>query len=456
MSIRLIVVGCGLALWTALLAAGQDHAGAAEWQRITILNETYSVVPGSVVKELGIPHRDIPDDKNAATYYFQAINALPPMDAVPEDQYDRALKGPWSAEDAPQLHEWYAATEESRRLLRLAASQRDCQFPVLVKQPGPVILFAVLLPHLSNLRQCARLLVIEGMYLEKQGKMDEAFQTWCLTLPIGKHISQSPLLISGLVGIAIQSMGINAIQGSLQRNDIPPQQLAWLAAQLELGEGFLPDRTAWISGEKAAAHQITEPQFIGSLRNLNVDVPATEGGSALLGSRAFRILYPDRTILADLNRCYAHWEDLSGRPAWEMVAEVRRNPDDQLIRQQVKPWNIFAGLLLPALGRAQTQYARAECSLNAVRLDVALRRFRGQAGIYPDGLDQLTPEFVPIPILDPFSGKPFLYQNLGDDWLLYSVGFKQTDGGGVSEKGDPIGERGDIVYRAKPVMENVP
>lgn len=62
---------------------------------------------------------------------------------------------------------------------------------------------------------------------------------------------------------------------------------------------------------------------------------------------------------------------------------------------------------------------------------IALKRYQLKHGQFPETLASLIPEFLPAELLDPMSGKPFLYRReSADDFLLYSVGNDGVDGGG--------------------------
>jgi hypothetical protein len=68
---------------------------------------------------------------------------------------------------------------------------------------------------------------------------------------------------------------------------------------------------------------------------------------------------------------------------------------------------------------------------------LALLRYEKEKGKYPVNLNELVEkgylESIPI---DPFSGKPFVYKNTGDDFILYSVGEDFKDDGGEVYRDD--------------------
>ena len=79
------------------------------------------------------------------------------------------------------------------------------------------------------------------------------------------------------------------------------------------------------------------------------------------------------------------------------------------------------------LGRAAEAEARRRLLITAL----ALERYRGRHGSYPDSLQQLVPELLQQPPVDFMDGQPLRYRPTDDGhFVLYSVGLDCTDNGG--------------------------
>ena len=66
---------------------------------------------------------------------------------------------------------------------------------------------------------------------------------------------------------------------------------------------------------------------------------------------------------------------------------------------------------------------RAQTQLNQLRLAIALERFHLTRGVFPEALDELSPDLLADLPLDPWTGKPMKYRRKKtDSYLLYSVG----------------------------------
>ncbi len=63
---------------------------------------------------------------------------------------------------------------------------------------------------------------------------------------------------------------------------------------------------------------------------------------------------------------------------------------------------------------------------------IALERYRLARGEYPESLDALSPQFIAQVPHDVIGGQPLHYRRTSDGkFVLYSVGWNETDDGGV-------------------------
>jgi hypothetical protein len=82
---------------------------------------------------------------------------------------------------------------------------------------------------------------------------------------------------------------------------------------------------------------------------------------------------------------------------------------------------------------------RIQTLVNEGQIAYALERYRLAQGTYPETLDTLVPQFIEKLPRDIVNGAPLLYRRVEDGtFLLYSVGWNETDDGGksVSDIGD--------------------
>jgi hypothetical protein len=116
----------------------------------------------------------------------------------------------------------------------------------------------------------------------------------------------------------------------------------------------------------------------------------------------------------------------------------------------VTPYNIGERLLTPSLSIDARKIAYAQGSVNLARTAIALERFRLVTGNYPASLDDLKSQHLPIPPHDIINGLPLHYSRTNDAFVLYSVGWNQTDDNGqvvLRETGSPDPKLGDWVWK---------
>ena len=95
----------------------------------------------------------------------------------------------------------------------------------------------------------------------------------------------------------------------------------------------------------------------------------------------------------------------------------------------VSPFNMLERLMLPALGAAARKFAYTQASVDLARTALALERYRLAHGELPEAL---APQFIAKVPHDVIGGQPLKYRRMDDgQFVLYSVGWNETDDGGV-------------------------
>ncbi len=98
----------------------------------------------------------------------------------------------------------------------------------------------------------------------------------------------------------------------------------------------------------------------------------------------------------------------------------------------------FVYMGMSAYCRVLVQKCRAEASIAATRIIIALNRYLREEGSLPDDLQALVPKYIPEVPVDPFDCKPFRYSK--SEGIVYSVGEDLIDSGGSLE---------DIVFEVR-------
>ena len=421
---------CALAV---LLLLGAAQAPAAAAQRAYVINGTrYLVVPEAKVRPAGMPRRDIPDKKNAALPLMEACERYVRVPRGLQEQWDKALKRPWG-DDLPKLKPWVRQNLPVIALVRQALEKPECQFPVLSRSGEMTIIHGIPLPYLWQMRQMARFMVVRGHELERQGSPRQALDLYLLAIRLGRRLNSSDYLITDLVGIAVEGIGVRAALDCLQRSDVDAAALAWLARELDKVALRKPDWTAAMRTERAAAKQAVYAFGYPP----GAKVPGAPWAPDLLKSRAWRIVFPDRTMIAEIAAVYDRYVKLAALPPWQVIAGARAmmvRGRSRSLPKGVSRWNFIALMLLPALNSVFAKYVEAQARLGTLRAAVALYRYHAATGKWPDSLKALAPEFLPKEPLDPCTGKPLIYKPTRDGWKVYSVGRDLRDSGGDARR----------------------
>ena len=398
------------------VAAGEEPQAAEPdgTETITIKGTTYSVVSDEQLEAMGFELPDLAAEQNAATYYLKAVEAYWSLEGHDELSVlrDEVLRHGWTDEAAP-LAEYLEKNKETLALLEQAATMPGCRFPVLVSEAAPVnaaTMSGALFPQLARMREFARLTLTVGRAREFEKRYADALEADMLALRIGNDVAQSPFLVSGLVGIACNRMGLGEIERCLVHYELDEETLTKAQKRIHALLEHAPDLTLAVRGERV----FVMTDYMGAMTE-QVRKDAREFWAAM--DKALEMPLPDF---------------------------IRSAVGDELAREaeaRTSPPNVIA-LLGPALQRARVLYARNELSWTVLDVEFALARYAAKEGTHPATLDELKP-FMLSDGIDPYSGERLKYRLEADGaFTIWSVGENLTDDGGrPGERHNPT--RGD-------------
>jgi hypothetical protein len=115
-----------------------------------------------------------------------------------------------------------------------------------------------------------------------------------------------------------------------------------------------------------------------------------------------------------------------------------------------RPYTFAASLVIPNFTRAFQTAAQKQTQANQTLIACALERYRLARGEYPESLDALAPQFIEGIPHDLLNGRPLKYRRTeAGQFLLYSVGWNETDEGGIADsvEAGPVNlAKGDWVW----------
>ena len=249
-------------------------------------------------------------------------------------------------------------------------------------------------------------------------------------LILGRSLEREPVLVSMLVRIACEGIGIGHLEELLGTVDFSDEDLIALQEELRAADYRENLYQAMLGERVTVITTIEDPTMQG------IDGP--RGG-------LWRLTQRDGMALS-----LEHMGELAAatRKPWLQALDAA-DQAEQRLRQVTSASTLnrvrymMPAMLLPAISVAFQAAARARATGDAADAAIAIERYRREHGKLPEKLDELVPEFLPRVPIDPYDGQPLRYLVDEDGCRIYSIGRNQTDEGGEGDlAGDP-----DLVFR---------
>jgi len=427
-----------------LIGATRSTAAAGEYypSEVEMRGTTRTTWPLADLRARGYDIPELTRSENAAWTYLDAINAFEDLPEGLSPAFDEALKGDWpSGANGKELRRWLlqAGNQRAIALAREASRIADCQFPYFGNAGGSLI--HVLLPNLSDYRMLAKLTVVDGRRLVQENQPGQALEGYEAVFRMGDHVARGITLIEGLVGIACSALADNAMRDLAVHPQVTAPVLKELLRRTAGLADLRPSVRRGTGLERRFCHAMVDDiaarptamlanlQAIdgGFLDTASGPPPATGWGA--LEARIGRLVFPDRTIKAHMDR---YFDELTRRA--QLPAHEARWEDgwDERLFQSLPQWDLLTRMLVPSLTRASIFDDRLCTQCRMTRIAAALRLYADQhGGRAPDSLEAVTGLLGDADVLtDPFSGTAFAYRPAGEGWILYSFAENCVDDDG--------------------------
>jgi hypothetical protein len=295
--------------------------------------------------------------------------------------------------------------------------------------------FGLLIPEVQQLRGLARALRVRFRAEVALGRFDDAIRTAQTMFAMSRHLSENPIFIANLVGIAIASVAVEPLEELIQQPGCP--NLYWALTSLPsplvpIAKGVEGERSSleWVCRDLDERAPMTAEQIKTYIDF--VDKMLGDGNAAKPNVRAMldkRIKEPGRVSAARKRLVeYGLKEELLNRfPADQVILlDEKRELEvrfDELRKTVVVPFwqgealaaaipskenpEFFADAFLPSVRAVHIAQARIDQRIALLRHVEALRLFAAEhKGALPGKLSEIS---VPLPD-DPYTGKPFRYE----------------------------------------------
>lgn len=318
---------------------------------------------------------------------------------------------------------------EFKELHEALHSRPLTRFPIEYEYEPP---WEILLPHLARVKGITTVTHVRATAWLEAGRSAEALEDLKLGLRLSDSIRDEPLLIDHLVRIAALGINLQTVREGLVRHAWSDAQLVEIEKQLArvdlLAEYKLAQR-----GERALSTSgLDWLRRQGFRANTFNYLGSDEGAGAW---ETVSVLFPSGWLHQNMLTISQMHQEFTLAAADEKTRRVFPDVCDRLDsvveKMRIRPYTMFAKLLMPALSKAVRRSARMQTSVEAAIVACALERHRLANGALPESLDALGPRFLEKIPTDLIDGKPLRYRlETGGGYRLYSIGWNQTDEGG--------------------------
>jgi len=372
---------------------------------------------------------------DAAGYYTElrgAERAVVPMvgkaELPPRTQ-------PLADETMAVISEFLADNAAALDFLQKAAQIQHCRYPVDFTAG-----FNILLPHISEVRNLARLAILEAIFYAETNRSELAVQSVKCAFSVAGSVKNEPLLISQLVRLACQQDTVEGLERVMNRAMLTDRQLFDLACETA-GAQYSDAMSRALAGELCQAIDVfRNPRMqYAFLRAANLKAPPR---LFLAAYRAAGLADSDAITYLDMMREYMRLAELPLSRRHEKISATEEENQDH----NISGFHILARTLMPALGRVVELDLMAVAHIRTAQAAVAIERYRLAAGMLPAGLADLVPEYLDAVPQDPFANKALRYRKLEPGFVVYSIGLNQTDDGGKEKPPRSRDDSCDITF----------
>lgn len=267
--------------------------------------------------------------------------------------------------------------------------------------------FTTPIPNLLHLRVLARLLHEHA----RRSPPAEALDDGLAVLALGMSVAEADLLITAMVGVAIEIDGYRLIEEALcrpQTRETLERTLAVLAKVRRPSAAHLLECERIVSG--AGLAPIAGRRLAGQPKSMEVDSISGTG----LGEKL-------RNNPVVMTREWARYDATMRRmrQALKKPKPLRDKELQEINAELEESWSFVSRMLIINVQGADEQLVEAELARRCVQVLVAAQLHRLEAGAFPKQLKDLAGRLGGAPPLDPCTLKPLVF---GGDGAWVGVG----------------------------------
>jgi hypothetical protein len=350
----------------------------------------------------------------------------------------------WSGQYEPDFN-------EIREALKRPYAQIDGDY----SQP-----YSMAVPNFVTMRALAQTLAQRTQCYLLLGEPEKALRELTLIKDSCHVLTGKPMtLVSAMINVAISGLYVQTVADGMRLRAWQEPQLA--AIQEQLNEINLPPIvTDAFKMDQVSSSQVLATLPAGKIADL-FSVVGYSAGKNKTGVFWSRLKNPKYLFFEFMPRGWIFQNMVTDARllqneidsvdvADELVSPRALNGvmrEFETTFRHISPYNFIAAIWIPNFTKAWQTTAHTQTLVNEAQIACALERYRLAHGEYPGTLDALAPQFFGKIPHDIIGGEPLHYRRTDDGkFLLYSVGWNETDDGGLSGTLSDV-KKGDWVWK---------
>jgi hypothetical protein len=402
-------------------------------------------------EDLKVQRIQIPEDKNALTFFLQAVEKLDmpqrstaldrPVDKRPGETDDDVAQNERDLfNEIAEGKRWDGPFVEQvlkRNAEALALWEKGMAAPHF--QTFEFKTINDLIPQVFSYLDFANLVTVRSRAAAKRGDSEAALADGLKLVRFGRRIQGDKGCLSEyLVGLTIKEMGMEVIRQALLDSALPPARLRHYASELSkypidadgLGDAFRNEYVVQMEVIDGLTSHKYSPAFLSQI-----------GGSPSWPSPGWALLWEAIRVVSFKPQATRRTFAENARFGIQNVPKPFKDmaPEDPNIRDFSLARGALSGnllgrvccrLLLSGAWGALELKCRGNVELAATRILLAMKAYKLDKGALPKNLDELVPQYLDAVPIDDYDGKPMRYNAAKK--VVYSVGRDLKDGGGMT------------------------
>jgi hypothetical protein len=281
----------------------------------------------------------------------------------------------------------------------------------------------------QRLRYTANVFRVEAMLRIQENDIPGALESARAIMHIAQATGDEPFLVSMLIRMAIRRAALRTIERTLAQGEPAPSTLAALQ-QAWQEESALPLYLSGMRGMRGTSFAL-----ITAVKNRAITLTGLQNELDLMRfpkwSKEYISLVEFYYLKALQTQVQASVLEFQNRQI-----EVAKLPPEEQVKQwpqlaaarQQLPW--IGQLLTEGSVRTADAFVIHVAQVRCLIVALAAERYRQAHSSWPVEPVDLVPEFLPAPLIDPFTAKPLIMRRTSDGLIVYSVSSDGEDNGG--------------------------